>query len=230
MNFLFHYHLATRDLGPGVAGWGAMLPDLWRMADPRVKPRAPRETETRANHGQRRQLQAGIAHHLALDHQFHQHELCFVGETRAAELFRAEGVRGEKMVLLGHIAWELCLDGALLDRLGLDAVKQALRRDLAAIDPATLEGVLVDHHPPFQQEVAALQVASRRLEGLFQLLAWGEWIDGYQSGLGLTHRLGGIRRRVRLAPLDPEDEQRAARALDQLLAFAHQHLELALAL
>src|SRR3954468_14876389 len=37
VNFLLHHHLAARDLGSPEAAVGAMLPDLWRMADRRVR-------------------------------------------------------------------------------------------------------------------------------------------------------------------------------------------------
>src|SRR5262245_14457660 len=37
VNFVLHHHLAARDLGSPAAGAGAMLPDLWRMADRRVR-------------------------------------------------------------------------------------------------------------------------------------------------------------------------------------------------
>ena len=48
MNFLLHRHLAARALASSEAGHGAMLPDLWRMADRRV--RADRRTHVGGAH------------------------------------------------------------------------------------------------------------------------------------------------------------------------------------
>jgi acyl carrier protein phosphodiesterase len=229
LNFLFHHHLASRDLGNPVAAIGAMLPDLWRMADGRLKARESVDPEQRPEEAATRQLLRGIRHHLALDTLFHASPLCRDGERRAAELLRAAGVRGEKMILLGHIAWELCLDGALLECQGLDTVKTALRQGIAALDPETLRQALFRHQPTLEAEPKAIQEAEERLIGLFHQLAWGNWIDGYRDGPGLTQRLQGVRRRLRLPPLDADDRQRAAQALDTLLDDARGRLDEGLA-
>jgi hypothetical protein len=229
LNFLFHHHLASRDLGHPVAAIGAMLPDLWRMADGRLKARESVDPEERPADEATRHLLRGIRHHLTLDALFHTSNLCRDGERRAAELLRASGVRGEKMVLLGHVAWELCLDGALLENLGLEKVKTALRQGIAALDPKNLRQTLLRHQPTLEAEPEVLQEAQERLIGLFHQLAWGNWIDGYRDGQGLVQRLQGVRRRVRLPPLDADDRQRAAQALDTLLDDARGRLEEGLA-
>jgi len=42
VNFLLHHHLAFLELGRPEAAAGAMLPDVWRMADRRGHTRSPR--------------------------------------------------------------------------------------------------------------------------------------------------------------------------------------------
>lgn len=239
MNFLFHRHLASRDAGSAIAGFGAMLPDLWRMADRRLKPRPATAAGPRgrrlATLGERMEeagkLEAllwGVEHHLAVDDLFHRGELLSEGEKVATRLLKEAAIGGDKVLLFGHVAWEICLDGALLRRFGLATTKEGLRRELAALGPEALEAAL-RHHTP-ELPAADRRAADAQILGMLHQLVWGEWIDGYLSGIGITHRLDGVRRRLRLAPLAAEDQRKCAGALDLLLEFADRQLDAALAL
>lgn len=232
MNFLFHRHLATRDAGSPLAGFGAMLPDLWRMADRRLRPQPGVAPPAAA--GPPRQappltaLLRGIEHHVALDLLFHRSALLKEGEALATRYLREAEIGGEKVLLFGHVAWEICLDGALLRRFGLAGTKASLRAELAALGPDPLSAALARHAPGLAPEER--READENVIGMLHQLAWGNWIDGYLDGRGIAQRLEGVRRRVRLAPLGEEDRRRTAVALDRLLEAADQRLDEALAL
>lgn len=236
MNFLCHRHLATRDSGlplsgrndgRPLAGLGAMLPDLWRMADRRLRPQAG--LAGAAGPGSKeRALLWGIEHHLALDHLFHRNLLLTEGEALATRLLKEAEIAGEKVLLFGHVAWEICLDGALLRREGLEKIKAGLRAELALSGPDPLEAALRRHLPELEPEIA--REANQRILGLLHQLVWGSWIDGYLSGAGIADRLEGVRRRVRLPPLAVAERRKAAGALELLLEAAEERLGEALAL
>lgn len=231
MNFLFHRHLATRDLGSPLAGFGSMLPDLWRMADRRLRPQvalAPAEATRPGEAPQLAALLRGIGHHLALDLLFHRSPLLKEGEALANGFLREAEIGGEKVLLFGHVAWEICLDGALLRRFGLAAAKEGLRAELAAIGPDPLAAALSRHAPRLSP--GERRQADDNVLGMLHQLAWGNWIDGYLDGRGIAQRLEGVRRRVGLPPLGDEDRRRTAGALDRLLAAADERLDEALAL
>lgn len=240
MNFLFHRHLATRDSGSPLAGFGAMLPDLWRMADRRLRPQ-PALSGARDGArdggaggqagGEAAKLAAllwGIGHHLALDRLFHRGEILKEGEALASRLLKEAAIGGEKVLLFGHVAWEICLDGALLRRFGLAATKAGLRAELAALGPAAIEEALRRHTPGLPP--ADRREADEKILGMLHQLAWGGWIDGYLDGYGIAQRLEGVRRRVRLPPLGEQDRRKTGRVLDRLLDAAEVRLDAALAL
>lgn len=233
MNFLFHRYLATRDSGSGLAGFGAMLPDLWRMADRRLRPLAEpsRLASLPRGEGDVARLSAlfwGIEHHLLVDDRFHRGPILEEGEKIATRYLKEAAIAGEKVLLFGHVAWEICLDGALLRRFGLEATKAGLRRELAALGPDALEAALRHHNPSLA--AADHKAADAAVLGMLHQLVWGQWIDGYLDGEGITQRLEGVRRRLRLLPLEAEDRRKCAGALDRLLVEAEARLDAALAL
>lgn len=237
MNFLFHRNLATRDSGSGLAGFGAMLPDLWRMADRRLRPkpssqpqagRLPGVGERASDEMKLAAVLWGIEHHLSLDTLFHRHPMLGEGEALATRLLKEAKIAGEKVLLFGHVAWEICLDGALLRRQGLEATKSGLRAELAAVGPDVLSAALRRHLPA--SEVDAGGEADARVLGLLHQLVWGNWIDGYESGAGIADRLEGVRYRLRLPPLEAAERRKSAAALDRLLLAAEERLDEALAL
>lgn len=120
MNFLMHRHLAFVAHGTDLAGAGAMLPDLWRMADRRVRT-APKdaawELAGEADEATR-EVMRGIDHHLDADDWFHDASVFREGERATAAALRGAQVAAKKLVLFAHPLWEMCLDGALVRRLG----------------------------------------------------------------------------------------------------------------
>ncbi|WP_437310494.1 hypothetical protein [Sorangium sp. So ce388] len=230
MNFLLHRHLAARDLGSVAAGAGAMLPDLWRMADRRVKPSRAAERPA-ALPPRLAEVLAGIDHHVALDRWFHAAPVFVEGERRLAEALRGASLGAPRLGLFAHVLWEMCLDGALLRRTGLAPALEALRAGLAAIDGAPGETAASIHHflrrapspagAPADASSPAGALADRaafeaRLRRIYDELARGPWIAGYQDGAGLALRLSGVRSRFGMPPFTPEQHDRLAALLDAL--------------
>src|SRR5262245_340267 len=116
MNFLLHHHTARAELGSAAGGVGAMLPDLWRMADRRVRPTAS-VTQTAGpcdSDDAFEEIQRGIEHHVAVDRWFHRAEVFRDGERMTRERFLAASARAPRIGLFAHVGWEMCLDGALV--------------------------------------------------------------------------------------------------------------------
>lgn len=208
MNFVLHHHFASRELGSGLGGVGAMLPDLWRMAHRRVvarplPPRAGAGTSLDA-------ILVGVAHHLDVDRWFHRTEVFLRGERRAAEQLRRVGSeRSRRLPLFAHVLWEMCLDGALIRREGFASKRAELARDIAeALSTAAFVEAASLHHFDHRDDVAPDQRAQfdARVERLARQVAAGDWIEGYQDAEGLCFRLAGVRSRLGFAP--PDDAER----------------------
>ncbi len=225
MNFLLHRHLALADLGSEQAAAGAMLPDLWRMADRRVRARPDIPSGSSS-------VLAGIAHHLEMDRCFHRAPLFTEGERFTAELFRRRGLAGpHKLLLFAHPAWELALDGALLHRHGLESTLQALDRAQEHLLGEEAAAAADHHHfDPVPRSPEDRQAFRERMSHLVKQLAHGDWVEGYTHGPGLADRLSGLRRRLRLPPLPDEIHQGLAEAMDEVLAEAKGRFAAALPL
>src|SRR6476619_4856605 len=122
-----------------------MLPDLWRMADRRVRAtRLPGRQPDGAP-----ELEAvliGIEHHLDVDRWFHGADVFADGERLTSERIRETGLIAPKRALFGHIAWELCLDGALVRRDGLEPTLRALNDGFAAAERGPARSAAGLHH------------------------------------------------------------------------------------
>ena len=225
MNFLLHRSLAVRDLGDPLAGIGAMLPDLWRMADRRV--RATRLAEPRLNDAP--ELQAvliGIEHHLDVDRWFHGAAVFVDGERLAAERIRDTGLAAPKLALFGHIAWELCLDGALVRRDGLQPTRRALNAGFAAAAQGPARSAADVHHFDRQgRPLADRDAFDDGMRQLFEAIGRGPWIAGYQDGAGVAQRIDGVRRRLGFPRLTADEQARFGEALEML----REHADAALA-
>ncbi len=220
MNFLFHHHLALRDLGAPEAAVGAMLPDLWRMADRRVRP-AVRAIGSDEAGLPLSQVLAGIDHHVAADKWFHRDAVFLDGEHRCAVRLRALAAEVPRIGLFAHVLWELCLDGALLDRLGVFPVLRALREGFdATLGPASERAAELHHFERVGRSVEDRASFAPRLQRLCAAIADGPWIDGYQSGEGLAYRIQGVRARLGMNPLPVEAHELLADACAELLEGA----------
>ncbi len=217
MNFLLHHHLAARDLGRPDAAAGSMLPDVWRMAHRRARLReaeAPPEADLES-------VSDGLAHHLAVDAWFHRDPVFLHGES-AARIALRRARDAPKMGLFAHIAWELCLDGALVRRLGIERVSSDVRGSIAALRPDV-------HH-----RVAAVRVRlpatdravfETRVDRILDAIAAGPWMAGYATSPGVVERLEGLRRRLGFPTLSTDDRDGVAAGLEVLALEADQALD-----
>src|SRR5262245_409437 len=116
-----------------------MLPDLWRMADRRVRPHRDPLAAAERDAGPKEpsdpkdlaDVLSGIAHHVRIDRWFHQTDVFTRGERFAADRLRAARVAAPRLPLFAHVLWEMCLDGALVRSVGLAPVLAALREGFA---------------------------------------------------------------------------------------------------
>ena len=210
MNFLLHHHLALRDLGRPEAAGGAMLPDVWRMADRHAHARGL-DVE-RAAGGLVGSVAAGIAHHIAADAWFHVTAAFRSGEGAARQALR-RARSAPKAGLFAHVAWELCLDGALLRRVGTDPVLQAVRASVAALRP--------DAHHRAADLLTGVRPLDRarfdaRVDRVLDAIARGPWVAGYATATGIVERLDGVRGRLGLAALNGRDRDAVAEGLERL--------------
>jgi hypothetical protein len=224
VNFLLHRYLAARDLESELAGIGAMLPDLWRMADRRVRP-APMTIATPPVAGELASILAGIHHHLQVDRWFHAAAVFGDGERLTFDRLRASGVDAPKLGLFAHIAWELCLDGALVRREGLEPTRHALRDGFAAASGAPADGAASRHHFDRVERTAAERCAfDAGMRRLFAEIARGPWIAGYQDGAGVARRIEGMRVRLGFRSFSAADLERLGHVLDGLATQANAGL------
>ena len=216
MNFLLHRHFAAAELGSTVAGVGAMLPDLWRLAERRMPahPKALERDEEKPG-SLMSELRRGVLHHVAADGWFHHTTVFEQGERDTADAFKEAGV--PKTGMFAHIAWELCLDGALLGRVGAEAELARLKRHFSAVDASAM-------HTLARQVAGDDELIddsfARRMDHLRSGLLEGSWIRGYLSGEGLCDRLAGVRSRLGLASFDALEQHRLARVLSSRLSAA----------
>jgi hypothetical protein len=221
VNFLLHRHLAARDLGSPMAGIGAMLPDLWRMADRRVRPLPPTMASRAAAGDELDSILAGIDHHLQIDRWFHAADVFREGERLTFDRFRGIRFAAPKLGLFAHIAWELCLDGALVRRDGLDATLDALRNGFAAATgPPADDAASLHHFDRIERTAGEREAFDAGMRQLFTEIGRGPWVAGYQDGAGVARRIDGIRVRLGFNRLTAEDRVRLGLALDELAPHA----------
>jgi len=159
----------------------------------------------------------GIRHHLEIDRWFHGDRVFLEGERLVAARVREAGVSARRMGLLAHVLWEMCLDGALVRRMGLAPALDAIREGFASLEGQTKEwSTTITSQCGVVQTDAERALFSSRMQRLREALEEGSWIDGYQDGAGIALRTSGVRVRLRLPPLDDADLDRLGRALDAL--------------
>jgi hypothetical protein len=172
-----------------------------------------------------RELELGIEHHLRVDEWFHAAAHFVDGERATAAGLRAAPVVARRMPLLAHVAWELCLDGALLSRVGLDDTLSSLRATLPALraGPSALAAL---HH--FDRAARTPDERARfdaRLSRILDELARGPWLERYTTPHGIAEVLGHLRARLGLDPLQGDDAARVAEVLADLAPLARHTVE-----
>jgi hypothetical protein len=225
VNFVLHHHLAARDLGSAAAGAGAMLPDLWRIADRRVRAqREPRDAGADASPALTAAM-AGITHHLEVDRWFHADAVFVEGERDATARLIAARLAAPRSVLFAHVLWELCLDGALLRRDGVETVLRAVRAGIVALGPeAPARAAALHHFDRIPRTDVERELFATRMARILEEVARGPWIAGYASGDGIAARIQGVRRGLGLAPMDAGDLTRLAEVAEALLELATAEL------
>jgi hypothetical protein len=223
VNFLLHHELAARDLGRPESAAGAMLPDVWRMADRRARARGEGNTELETGAHPEPGLRAaaqGLAHHLRVDAWFHRAPVFVDGETAVRQVLRRASA--PKIGLFAHVAWDLCLDGALLRRRGTPRVLAELRESVASLRPV-LHHRLASAHTLLPDADRALFEA--RVDRILDAIVAGPWVAGYATGLGIAERLDGLRRRLGLPPMSAADRESIALGLESQVARADAALD-----
>ncbi|MBK8258424.1 MAG: hypothetical protein IPK82_37900 [Polyangiaceae bacterium] len=232
MNFLLHRHLAHRFFQSAAAGIGAMLPDLWRMADKRVRPALNQHDAWRAlgdTDDVTRDVMRGIEHHLEADLWFHEHDVFVSGERATAAALREAKTTAKKLVLFAHPLWEMCLDGALVRTLGAETVRSEVALGFEkAFDAA--HAALVAHHFALVDESEEYKSETQyRMRWFADELSAGPWIAGYAKPEGLVRALTGMRRRFSLPPFLEDERERLITAVAGLATLADGALQTILA-
>lgn len=207
-------------MGSSIAGVGAMLPDLWRLADRRMRARAAVHIDGHIDgDAALGELQRGVEHHLEADAWFHRTSVFVAGERECARALRASAPGAPKLGLFGHMCWEMCLDGALLMWRGLDREIASLRHDLEH-SARSWSRVADAHGAEARLGSVARGRFERRMAEIRDGLWSGEWIAGYCDAAGLCMRLAGTRARFGLPPLSGQETSSVTLALDGCLRHA----------
>lgn len=191
-----------------------MLPDLWRMADRRVR---PARVEVPADGPVLR----GIAHHVDSDRWFHADPVFLDGERAARERLRRANAATPRVGLFAHVLWEMCLDGALVRLRGFDLVMDEVRSALAHARSDEARRAVEAHH--FGRVARTGEERMRfdaRLSRIVDELARGPWIEGYQTGQGIAARLEGVRAGLRFAAMPESERTTLAGVAEELLELA----------
>ena len=204
-----------------------MLPDLWRIADRRVR-------ALHVDHGDAEgalsEVLAGIDHHLDVDRWFHADAVFLEGERFTATLLREAAIDAPRIGLFAHILWELCLDGALVRSHG-DTIPNALGAafDAATRDSAFARAATLHHFGRVSRTEAERDAFDHRMHRIETELARGTWIAGYAHGAGIAERIDGVRARVGFAPLVDTNRTKLADVADALLDRARSVVDVILA-
>jgi acyl carrier protein phosphodiesterase len=228
VNFLLHRHLAQLAHDSTLAGLGAMLPDLWRMADRRVRPASPIEDAWDAlgeGDHETHEVMRGIEHHLEVDLWFHEHDVFTTGEQRTAEALRGARTAAKKLVLFAHPLWEMCLDGALVRRLGGGPVRAAVAEAFTRGAPAARAAARAHSFARVKEDDRRLDAFEARMRWLGEELSSGPWIEGYARPDGLVRGLAGMRGRLGLPPFTDDERERLTEQVATLAAPADTALD-----
>jgi len=196
-----------------------MLPDLWRMADRRVRPAMPPSLAWRTvgdGDGDARDVMRGIEHHLEADLWFHDASVFTTGERATIDALKGAAVAVKKLTLFAHPLWEMCLDGALVRKLGGEAVRVSVAAGFAAAATAARRAARAHHFEHVAGATEYVNAFDERMVWMADELSKGPWIAGYGHADGLVRGLAGIRRRFGLAPFTDEERDKLAVAIATL--------------
>ena len=198
-----------------------MLPDVWRMADRRARAKRGKGAAVPGAGAAIELVTRGIEHHFEMDAWFHGAAVFERGENAVREALKAAR-DVPKIGLFAHIAWELCLDGALLRLVGTDAVLAAMRASIATVRPQLHHRAA---HECIDLPAEARGRFERRVDQILDAIAEGPWVAGYATAAGITERLEGLRLRLGFAAMDQDGRDAVARALEPMAWHADRALE-----
>jgi len=212
MNFVLHAWLAHVDRGePGVT-LGAMLPDLWRMA---ARPaRSRRGVVSPDDDNVVNAVLAGVDHHIEADRWFHATPYFSEGEAKTGDELKAvQGERSPRLRLFAHVTWEMCLDGALVRRVGHGEVSAVVAD--AVRGRADAAGVAADLHHGAARAAAGVDdaVFQGRMARLLDAVESFALPEGYADPAGVAMRLGGIRSAFGFPPANLTERARWEQAI-----------------
>ena len=143
------------------------------------------------------------------------------GESAVRDVLR-RATDSPKLGLFAHITWELCLDGALLRRVGTQRVLEGLRGAVASVRP--------DVHHGLAATLVRLPSAERpafeaRVNRILDAILAGPWVAGYATASGVVERLEGLRRRLGLGVVSSADRDVVADGLETLAPHADTSLD-----
>jgi len=206
-----------------------MLPDVWRMADRHVRPALRPVTDTGAVRVD--EVLAGIAHHARADAAFHASDGFREGERALVRAFAQVG--GARLPLFAHIAWELCLDGALLRREGEALLRDVREAIAAAMDSADGEAAVAAAaraHREARKPGAPLPAGfDGRVARILSAIG-GEWLEGYAHGAVVAERIEGIRATLGLTRLTRAERDALGAVLEAAIGRAEGELDALLAM
>ncbi|HEY6459948.1 MAG TPA: hypothetical protein VIY73_07340 [Polyangiaceae bacterium] len=128
----------------------------------------------------------------------------------------ADGTVGPAFCMAGlfaHVAWELCLDGALLRRLGTEPVLRDVARSIDSMRPDAHRRAANLHTALPPDERAAFDV---RVDRILDAIARGPWVAGYATASGVVERLDGVRARLGFPALPDADRDAVTKGLAAL--------------
>jgi hypothetical protein len=204
-----------------------MLPDLWRMADRRVRPSTERLVDVA--HAPLDSLLLGVDHHLAADRWFHQSAVFSEGEEEATRRLRGARLSARRAVLFAHALWELCLDGELVRREGAARIMAAVRDGVREAGDALPAAADAHHFARVARTVGEREDFDRKLDRMCREMVGGPWVESYATGEGIAAIVNAMRRRVRLESMGADDLSRLAEVARELLEQASDAVDRILA-
>jgi len=168
---------------------------------------------------------AGVQHHLVADRWFHRDRVFADGEREATQRLRDARLEARRSVLLGHVLWELCLDGELVRREGAARLKGSLREGLDQAGARLSLAVEAHHFSRVDRSPEERRAFDERLARIEDALLRGPWMDGYATADGIAARIQGVRTRLGLDPMHAEDLARLAGVADVLRGPAAEALD-----
>ncbi len=222
MNFLLHHDFAMTELEVAhrsVGAVGAMLPDLWRMADRRVRPRElPAAALVDDRSPALRALLDGIEHHRQIDRWFHRSNVFTNGEKSLRQ--RLFETKSPKLLLFAHPAWEMCLDGALLRERGVAVTASMLGVALDEAHAHLAQAADIHHFEHRQRPSTDRAKFDGRMARIVAAGRGGGLFEDYLHAFGIARRLAGMRMAFGFGPPETSELDRWTAALGEALEAA----------